>query len=197
MTGRTLQIAVNVPPAWVDRALCAQVGGDAWFPEIGEPVTRAKIICLRCPVRRECLEYALDHRETFGVWGGMSTNERELLAILGAMHILTGIETWLNERIRLDLNPLWHVIPRRFKVSLRWDRPGAVVDFGSGRQGVILSVTEADDADQILLVQPCTAELDENDGDPEWVTVTELSPLPGHSFRETLRAMRGKENESA
>lgn len=110
-----------------------------------------------------------------------------LLAILGAAWMLTGIENWVLERIKIDLNPLWHVIPRRFKVRRRWDRPGAVVEFGNGRHGFILSVCEADDVDQVLLIQPCTADLDEDDGDPEWVA---CSAVDGEwkSLTDPLRA---------
>ena len=40
---------------------------------------RAKAICARCPVRIECLEYALKIREPHGVWGGMNEVERRTL----------------------------------------------------------------------------------------------------------------------
>lgn len=36
----------------------------------------AKLICASCPVRRECAEHALAVREPYGVWGGMSEEER-------------------------------------------------------------------------------------------------------------------------
>ena len=65
--------------AWMDSALCAQVGGDAWYPEKGGAVLAPKRICRQCPVRAECLDYALDHNERFGVWGGLSEAERQRL----------------------------------------------------------------------------------------------------------------------
>jgi len=37
----------------------------------------AKEICGRCPVRVECAEHALEVREPYGVWGGLSEDERE------------------------------------------------------------------------------------------------------------------------
>jgi WhiB family redox-sensing transcriptional regulator len=37
---------------------------------------QAKAYCRRCPVREECLEYALSNGEKFGIWGGMSERER-------------------------------------------------------------------------------------------------------------------------
>jgi len=117
-----------------------------------------------------------------------------LLAILGAATILTSIQNWVSERISLDLHPLWHVIPRRFKVSVRWDRPHALVGMDDGREAVIVLIHagESDQDPLIALVQP-----QEECVPAEWALLSSLSPLPGHSFRETWRAMRGKENESA
>ena len=37
---------------------------------------QAKAICARCPVRIECLEYALRAREPHGIWGGLNEVER-------------------------------------------------------------------------------------------------------------------------
>lgn len=61
---------------WQASALCAQVGGDLWFPERGGDFLEAKRICQQCPVRVECLEYALAHDERFGLWGGLSERGR-------------------------------------------------------------------------------------------------------------------------
>jgi WhiB family transcriptional regulator, redox-sensing transcriptional regulator len=40
---------------------------------------KAKAICSGCPVRIECLEYAIRIRETHGIWGGLNELERRLL----------------------------------------------------------------------------------------------------------------------
>jgi len=37
---------------------------------------RARAICVHCPVREECLEYALRIREPHGIWGGLNELER-------------------------------------------------------------------------------------------------------------------------
>ncbi len=42
-------------------------------------VAIAKGQCFGCPVRAECLEYALEHNEVFGVWGGTDPEERKQL----------------------------------------------------------------------------------------------------------------------
>jgi WhiB family redox-sensing transcriptional regulator len=64
---------------WRDDALCAQVDADLWFPEKGGPTRDAKKICMGCTVRVECLEWALDNEERFGIWGGKSERERRRL----------------------------------------------------------------------------------------------------------------------
>lgn len=62
--------------AWQYDALCAQTDPEAFFPEKGGSTREAKSICAKCPVREQCLEWALDHDERFGIWGGLSERER-------------------------------------------------------------------------------------------------------------------------
>lgn len=38
----------------------------------------AKGICAGCPVRAECLDYAVTRPERYGTWGGMDPDERAL-----------------------------------------------------------------------------------------------------------------------
>ena len=66
-------------PDWQDRALCAQTDPAAFFPVAGGSVREAKRVCRSCEVRPECLRYALEHAERFGVWGGLSKRERRRL----------------------------------------------------------------------------------------------------------------------
>ena len=44
-------------------------------------VTAAKRVCARCPVRSNCLRFALDIAEPWGVWGGFSEGDRRRLAV--------------------------------------------------------------------------------------------------------------------
>ena len=67
------------PQVWQAEALCATADPDAWFPERGDSVQEAKRICGMCPVRAECLEYALKHDDRFGIYGGFSPQERRQL----------------------------------------------------------------------------------------------------------------------
>lgn len=69
-----------VRPAWMADAACARPHeGVSFFIERGQPSEPAKQVCSACPVRDECLAYALDNREHFGIWGGTSERERKKL----------------------------------------------------------------------------------------------------------------------
>ncbi|HSV67094.1 MAG TPA: WhiB family transcriptional regulator [Mycobacteriales bacterium] len=63
---------------WVAKAACRSSDPDALFVQ-GAAQNRAKLVCMGCPVRTECLADALDHRVEFGVWGGMTERERRAL----------------------------------------------------------------------------------------------------------------------
>jgi WhiB family redox-sensing transcriptional regulator len=72
---------------WQDRAACKGMDPILFFgPEHAETVKEkreredaAKAICNACPVRSECLDYALDAKEAYGIWGGMTELERKAL----------------------------------------------------------------------------------------------------------------------
>lgn len=66
-------------PDWHRDAACAEVDPDLWFPEKGGSTRDAKRICVSCEIRTACLQYALEHDERFGVWGGLSERERRNL----------------------------------------------------------------------------------------------------------------------
>jgi WhiB family redox-sensing transcriptional regulator len=59
-------------------ALCRSVDPELFFPEVGVMwmAADAKKVCRRCEVQAVCLQWALDHDEEFGVWGGMTRNQR-------------------------------------------------------------------------------------------------------------------------
>jgi WhiB family redox-sensing transcriptional regulator len=62
--------------SWRLDGLCAETDPEAFFPEKGGSTRDAKRVCAGCPVRSECLEYALGNDERFGIWGGLSERER-------------------------------------------------------------------------------------------------------------------------
>ena len=65
---------------WTEKALCAETNPEVFFPSMGGSIAEAKKVCKRCIVQAECLTYALDHSERFGIWGGLSDRERAKLA---------------------------------------------------------------------------------------------------------------------
>ena len=64
---------------WTLEALCAQTDPDVFYPVKGGSTRDAKRICQRCPVIAACSQWALDHDERYGVWGGMSEWDRRRL----------------------------------------------------------------------------------------------------------------------
>jgi WhiB family transcriptional regulator, redox-sensing transcriptional regulator len=62
--------------AWMLQGSCRGSQTRAFFPSDGSGVESAQRICRTCPVREECLEYALRHHIDQGVWGGASERER-------------------------------------------------------------------------------------------------------------------------
>lgn len=64
---------------WKSDGLCVDVNPALFYPGRGEPTAEAKAICAACPVEARCLEYALEHSERFGIWGGTSEAERRKL----------------------------------------------------------------------------------------------------------------------
>ncbi len=78
-----LDLGVFVPPAldlaWRRRSNCLGVDPDLFFPERGASTREAKSVCRACEVQADCLEYALEAGEKFGIWGGMSERERRRL----------------------------------------------------------------------------------------------------------------------
>ncbi|MFE1590355.1 WhiB family transcriptional regulator [Streptomyces sp. NPDC058737] len=69
---------------WREYAACRTEDPDLFFP-IGTTgpaalqTEQAKAVCRTCPVREQCLRWALDTGQTIGVWGGTSELERRTL----------------------------------------------------------------------------------------------------------------------
>lgn len=69
---------------WQHRGLCRSINPETFFHPEGERGPsrrrrdqRAIAICEQCPVIKECAEHALRVREPYGVWGGMTEDDRE------------------------------------------------------------------------------------------------------------------------
>jgi WhiB family transcriptional regulator, redox-sensing transcriptional regulator len=65
---------------WRHRAACRVEDPEIFFPEgITYLAEAAKRVCATCPVRDECLAWALAHGVTDGIWGGLDEDERRAL----------------------------------------------------------------------------------------------------------------------
>ena len=65
--------------SWRRRAGCTGYPTEWFFPPAGPPgegAIEARRLCAGCPVRAECLAYALEAPEEVGIWGGTTANER-------------------------------------------------------------------------------------------------------------------------
>ncbi|MBA0126306.1 WhiB family transcriptional regulator [Haloechinothrix sp. YIM 98757] len=63
---------------WRNKALCRQYDPEIFFPFTGD-AELPKRVCGSCPVRERCLRYALDTGQRYGVWGGLTEDERRQL----------------------------------------------------------------------------------------------------------------------
>lgn len=69
---------------WMSEAVCKEIGPEPFFPESGENHAQAVAVCRSCPVKNECLEYALTLEQSgvwtvLGIWGGLTARERRNL----------------------------------------------------------------------------------------------------------------------
>lgn len=74
---RTNIAPVHLP--WMDAALCTETNPDLFFPDKSGNPNPAKRVCAACPVRVECLTYALETSQQRGIWGGLTITERRRL----------------------------------------------------------------------------------------------------------------------
>ncbi len=70
---------------WRRAAACRDLDTDLFFPrgETGAPLEQtvvAKAVCSGCPVRVPCLEFAMATRQEYGIFGGLTEQERRSLA---------------------------------------------------------------------------------------------------------------------
>ena len=80
---RRLPVPVTQIWDWQMRASCRGMDGEMFFhPERergrarADREARAKAVCRGCPVVQQCRDHALAVREPYGVWGGLSVDER-------------------------------------------------------------------------------------------------------------------------
>jgi len=71
-------------PEWQRKAACRGKGCDPWFATTREAEEAARAVCEPCPVRRECLAYALGDRTLVGIWAGTDERERRRMRRVSA-----------------------------------------------------------------------------------------------------------------
>ncbi|MGH9279980.1 MAG: WhiB family transcriptional regulator [Acidimicrobiales bacterium] len=62
--------------SWRQRGACRGLDPDIFYPPTDDEADAAKAVCVECPVREPCLEFALSTREADGIWGGTTARER-------------------------------------------------------------------------------------------------------------------------
>lgn len=63
----------------IKRAACHGEDTDLWFSYDPVHQKEAKRHCAECPIREDCLKYALDRNQQYGIWGGLGEQERRAL----------------------------------------------------------------------------------------------------------------------
>lgn len=63
---------LRVDQPWADQALCREVDTEIFFSNKNGSAHEAMKVCAACPVTAQCLTYAMETGQTWGVWGGMS-----------------------------------------------------------------------------------------------------------------------------
>lgn len=65
---------------WINEVACKPEQMELFFSELKSKVAKAKAICDTCPVKLECLEFALNDKIEFGIFGGVTPDERKAMA---------------------------------------------------------------------------------------------------------------------
>ena len=74
----------NAEYGWRQHAICRDTDPDLFFPvgttgQVLIQIDRAREVCNECPVKPDCLEFALETNQDSGIWGGTSEEERRTM----------------------------------------------------------------------------------------------------------------------
>jgi WhiB family redox-sensing transcriptional regulator len=78
---RMLAVPISAEQPWLVFGACRDADPNLFFPSNREETEQALSICASCPVRPECLDYALEAGERFGIWGGLTEKRRRKLVL--------------------------------------------------------------------------------------------------------------------
>ncbi len=88
-------------------------GKDFFFILPGRKSKRAKLFCHECPVKRECLEFALIYEEQ-GIWGGTTEEERKEFP----SYIVEALRKRERETVGMESRNMDDFIPRQYSYSI-------------------------------------------------------------------------------
>ena len=81
---------------WQQHGACVGLDTNIFFPESSlrgkakaEAAAKAKAYCKTCNVREQCLQFSLDMEEPYGIYGGLTEEER--LVVLRRTKVKRGI----------------------------------------------------------------------------------------------------------
>lgn len=99
--GEAAHADLSDPRWWARFALCAQTDPELFTATHGPDADAARDICAACPALNECRAYALDVRERWGIWGGLTRADRA--RVLGEQDDDTQDEQATTEHEHLEL----------------------------------------------------------------------------------------------
>jgi WhiB family transcriptional regulator, redox-sensing transcriptional regulator len=79
---------------WRKRSACSGGNTNLFFPtkedhsSCSHQIAMSRLICVTCPVRLECLKFALENNEKHGIWGGIVPRDRRKLDINNPDHTI-------------------------------------------------------------------------------------------------------------
>lgn len=62
---------------WEGLPACQDENTELWFSLDPAEKLAAKTICRQCPITDDCLEYSIEKRIYYGIWGGLDEIERD------------------------------------------------------------------------------------------------------------------------
>ena len=68
--------SINLVDPWRAQAACRGMDANWFHPVRGGSVAAQREVCAGCPVKADCLQYALDNNINVGIYGGTTDKDR-------------------------------------------------------------------------------------------------------------------------